>query len=835
MGIPVAMNALTIALRMLRRDWRAGELRVLMIAVMVAVASVVAVNAFTDRVRLALEFQANELLGGDLVIASGRELPAAYRDEARAQGLAVADAVSFPSMALANGGSQLGEIKAVSDAYPLRGQMFTAPRLFEFGTPAGGIPAPGTVWAEARLLTELRVAVGDDITLGDLRLTIAAVLTREPGRAGDVFTIGPRVMMNIADLARTGLIQPASRVRYRVLVAGEPQTVAAYRAFAAQRLGPDERLEGVEEARPEVRTALERARRFLGLAALVSVVLAGVAVATSARRYVARHLDNCAIMRCVGAVHAAIMRIYITQILLLGLIGSAAGCAIGYAAQMVLTDLLGGLANIELPPPSLWPVAFGVATGMITLLGFALPPLLRLKQIPALRVLRRDAGDREAGNMPAYVLGVMALALLILWQIGDPRLGVYVTLGIAAAFAVLAAMASALVALLRRMQPRGGVTWRFGVGGIARRAQASRLQIVACGLGILVLLLLTLVRDELLSDWQARLPADAPNRFIINIQPDQVEPIRQFFAAAGQPAPQLFPMVRGRIERINDRAVVAADYADDRARRLVERDFNLSWTDTLQQGNRIVSGAWWGGAATGERWLSVEEGIAATLGIKTGDTLTYGIAGRQLSARVVNLRSVDWDSFRVNFFVVTPPGVMEGYPATYITAFHLAPEGQALLNELVRAFPNATVIDVAEIMAQVRQIIDRVTQAVGYVFFFSIIAGLLVLYAAIQSTLDERIRENAILRTLGASRSQLLKSLRVEFVVLGLLAGAVAALAATAIGYVLATQVFELGYTLNPWLWPMGLFGGMIGIGVAGYLGTRFVVRQPPLQTLRDL
>ncbi|KAF0190844.1 MAG: hypothetical protein FD165_2402 [Gammaproteobacteria bacterium] len=829
------MHALTISLRMLRRDWRAGELRVLMIAVMIAVASVVAVDAFTDRVRLALESQANELLGGDLVVVSSEPVSAAYRDEARAQGLAVADAVSFPSMALANGYSQLGEIKAVSDAYPLRGRLFTAPRLFEFGTPATGVPAPGTVWVEPRLFNELRVAVGDDIALGNIRLTIAAVLTREPGRAGDVFTIGPRILMNIADLERTGLIQPASRVRYRVLVAGEHRAVARYRVFSDKQLGPGERLEGVEDARPEVRTALERARRFLGLAALVSVVLAGVAVATSARRYVARHLDNCAIMRCVGATHGTIMRIYTAQILVLGLVGSSAGCAIGYGAQMVLTDILGGLANIELPAPSLWPAVFGISTGMITLLGFALPPLLRLKQIPALRVLRRDAGDREAGNTVAYVLGVTALAVLILWQIGDLKLGIYVTLGIVTAFIVLAAVASLLVRLLRRLQPRGGVTWRFGVGGIARRAQASRLQIVACGLGILVLLLLTLVRNDLLRDWQARLPADAPNRFIINILPDQVEPVRQFFADAGQPAPQLFPMVRGRIEKINDRAVIASDYDDERAQRLVARDFNLSWTDRLQEGNKIAIGEWWGASGNGEHWLSVEEGIAKTLGIQIGDTLTYGIAGNVLTAKVVNLRSVEWDSFRVNFFVVTPPGVMEAYPATYITAFHLPRENQQFLNALVRAFPNATVIDVAEILAQVRLIVDRVTQAVRYVFLFTVIAGLLVLYAAIQSTLDERIRENAILRTLGASRRQLLKGLQLEFVVLGLLAGTVAALAATVIGYLLATRVFELGYTLNIWLWPAGLIGGMIGIGSVGYLGTRFVLNQPPLQTLRGL
>lgn len=820
---------------MLRRDWRAGELRVLMMALMVAVASIVAIDAFTDRIRLTLESQANELLGGDLMIASGQPLPHVYEDIAREHGLTVAHMIAFRSMALAKGDSRLGEVKAVSDAYPLRGQLHIAHAMFEAGEPAAHIPAPGTVWAETRLLNDLGVSVGAEITLGARVLAIAAVLTREPGRAGDLFTMGPRVLMNIADLESTGLVQPASRVHYQLLVAGEAAAVARYRDTVQQQLGPGERIEGVEDARPEVRTALERARRFLGLAALVSIVLAGVAIATSARRYIARHLDNCAILRCLGARHAMIVRIYATQILLLGFGASVIGCVLGYTAQFVLADLLGRLADITLPLPSLLPAVFGIATGLVTLAGFALPPLLRLKTVPALRVLRRDAGDREAGNMAAYAAGMAALAALMLWRLGDVKLAAYAGAGLLAAITLLGVSSLLLVLLLRRVAPRGTIIWRFGIGGIARRARASSLQIVACGMGIMVLLLLTVVREDMLADWQTRLPEDAPNRFIINIQPDQIAAIGDFFAGAGQPAPRLLPMVRGRLERINGRAVGPQHYDDDRAQRLVAREFNLSWTDTLQEDNNIVAGEWWGDRGDGNAWLSVEEGIAETLGIKLGDTLTYRIADQELTAEVVSLRSVDWDSFRVNFFVVTPPGVLEGYPATYITAFNLPASAQSFLRALVREFPNATVIDVAEIMAQVRRIIDRVTQAITYVFLFTIVAGLMVLFAAIQSTLDERIRENAILRTLGASRNQLLASLRTEFVVLGLLAGIVASMAATAIGYVLATRVFELGYSWDPWLWPLGLVGGMAGIGAVGYLGTRFVVRQPPLQTLREL
>ncbi len=828
------MNTLALAMRMLRRDWRAGELRALALALIVAVTSVTAVGFFTDRIDQALHRQANELLGADLLIASDHPLANELRSIAHQNNLRSAETLDFPSMVVAGEKTHLAEIKAVSDGYPLRGKLYTAPQRFMPDSPSSGIPQPGTVWLDAGLLGPLNIVVGDRISVGEAQLTVAAVLTREPARGGDLFSIAPRLMLNLADLPNTQLVQPASRIRYRLLVAGEAKNIAAYRTAIAHRLKPGERIEGVEDARPELRTALNRAQSFLGLAALVSVMLAGVAVAIATRRFMTRHLDNCAMMRCLGAVQSDITRIYVYQILLLGLTASLLGCMLGYAAQGVLAQVLGTMVTAELPLPSLQPVVFGVLTGMITLAAFALPPLLQLKRVPPLRVLRRDIGTPPASSLTAYGFGIAALAGLMLWQAGDLKLGGYVLGGTAAALLVLTAFALALISALRLLRHRAGVAWRFGIANITRRAQGSVVQILGFGIGIMALLLLTLVRGDLLKDWQKSLPADAPNRFLINIQPNQVPAIHDFLTRENGTEPTLFPMIRARLTGINDKAISANTYTDERAQRLVSREFNLSWGAHMQSDNQLVAGRWWSAAEHGERVLSVEEGLAKTLGITLGDTLHYMVGGDEFTAKVTSLRKVEWDSMRANFFVMAPPGALDGYPASYITSLYVPQNKPELMNKLVKAFPNVTVIDVAAIMAQVRLIMERVGLAVEYVFLFTVMAGLLVLYAAIQATLDERIRESAILRTLGARRGQLLTGLFSEFAVLGLLAGLVASTAATLLGYLLATHVFHLPFSLNFWIWLTGIVGGTLGVGLAGLLGTRFILQRPPLEVLRN-
>ncbi|MDD5329678.1 MAG: FtsX-like permease family protein [Sulfuricella sp.] len=826
------MNLFALSLRMLRREWRAGELRVLAAALVIAVASVTSVGFFTDRVGRALAQQANMLLGADLAVISDHPLDAAMEREALRRGLRTAQTLSFPSMVVRDGHAQLAEIKAVSADYPLRGQLRIARRPFVPDQASSGVPQPGAAWLDERLFAQLDARPGAYLEVGKRRLAAAAVLTQEPDRASVVFNIAPRLMMNLADIPATALIQAGSRATYRLLVAGEPRAVEAYRAWAAARLKRGERLEGVADARPEIRAALTRAERFLGLAALTSVVLAAVAVVMAARRFMARHLDSCAVMRCLGARQWLIFRLYLIQFFLLGLAASAVGCVLGYAGQMVLAERLGSLIAAPLPQPSPLPAVLGILTGMATLLGFSLPFLHRLKQVPALRVLRRDLGSVGRVGVAGFALGLAAVAGLVLWQAGDVKLGGYVLGGLSAAILLAALLALLLIRILSGLRRQAASAWRYGLANIVRRAGGSVAQVTAFSLGMLVLLLLTVVRGDLMQSWQSTLPPDAPNRFVINIQPDQLQPLREFFRARRLAVPAIYPMVRGRLLATNGRPVAPENYSDERAQRLVEREFNLSWAQRLPGDNQIVAGKWW--IRRDEAQLSVEEGIANTLGIKLGDRLSYDVGGTVFSAPVTSLRKVDWDSFRVNFFVIASPGLLENFPASYITSFHL-PAGQAaLLDEMVRRFPNLTVIDVAAVMDQVRAIMDRVAGTVQFVFLFAWLMGFTVLFAAIAATHDERVYEAAILRTLGATRRQLLVGLFAEFAGIGALSGLVAALGAGGTGYLLSTKLLHLPYAFDYGLLPTGILAGAAAVGVAGVAGCHGVLRRPPLQTIRN-
>ncbi len=827
------MNLLRLSWRMLLREWRAGELHALSFALLIAVGGVTAVGFFTDRVNQALTTEASQLLAADLVLAADHEVNQEFVTEAHRRGLAPVRILTFPSMVVTATGNQLAEIKAVAPGYPLRGKLRI--QSGEGERVAGGIPGPGTVWLDQRLLDQLNLAPGDALALGAARFKVAAVLSFEPDRGGGMFSIAPRLMMNARDLPATALIQPGSRIGYRMLLAGQPREIAAYRAWAAPRLARGERLEGVSDGRPEIRSALERGGKFLSLAALTSLILAAVAIVLSARRFLERHLDGCAVMRCVGASQGQVFRLYLYQFLWLGVLASLAGCLLGYGAQWVLARQLGGLVAAGLPAPSWMPLAYGLLTGLATLLGFALPFLQRLKRVPPLWVLRRELGRPQRLNLAGFAAGIAVLLALLLWQAGEIRLGLYVLAGLAAVVAAALLLTHALIRLLAPLRRGVGVTWRYGLANLVRRRHASASQVMALGLGLTALLLLTLVRGDLLHSWQSTLPMHAPNRFVINIQPDQVKPLQDFLGNHGMASAALFPMVRGRLLAINGRAVSAADYEDDRTKRLVEREFNLSWAEQLQDDNRIVAGRWWGKGHEGNAQWSVEEGIAKNLGIRLGDKLTYQVAGQSFSATVTSLRKVDWDSFHVNFFVIATPALLQGSPASYITAFYLPAGEEALLNGMVKAFPNLTVIDVAALINQVRAMMERIAATVEFVFLFTLAAGLMALYAAIAATREERMVEAAIMRTLGASGRQLLMSQLAEFVLIGLLAGTVAALAATGLGYALATRVFHLSYQFNPWLWAIALAAGVLGVALAGWLGTRGVLRQPPLQTLGRL
>jgi putative ABC transport system permease protein len=660
-----------------------------------------------------------------------------------------------------------------------------------------------------------------------------AVVTQEPDAAISFLNSGPRIIVNEADIEATGLVQPGSRIGYRLQLAGPPERIEAFRAWALSRLQPGQRIEGIRDARPEIRSALERAEKFLSLAALVSVVLAAVAIGLAARRFLQRHLDTCAMMRCLGATEAMVVRLYLVHFLALGLVASVIGCALGMGAQMLLSRWLGTLVAVELPQPGVVPGVHGILTGLTLLLGFALPPLVSLGRVPTLRVLRRELGVPSASGVLTYGTGFAAIGALILWKAEGLRLGALVLGGFAAAMLAAAALTWLLIRAVGLVHLQG-FTWRHGVANLRRRALGSTLQIVALGMGLMALLVLTIVRHDLLAAWQTSLPSNAPNRFIVNIQTDQVPALKAFFARHDARTPTFFPMVRGRLTRINDRPVASADYADERARRLIDREFNLSWAERMQADNTLTAGRWWSSPQPTPQW-SMEDGIAETLGIRLDDVLTFDLAGETVSARVTSLRKVDWDSFNVNFFVIAPPRMLDRYPATYVTSFFVPPGDSALLAALVRDFPNLLLIDVAQIMSQVQKMMDQVARAVQFIFLFTLFAGVLVLYAAIASTQDERLYQATVMRTLGASRAQLRRAVIAEFATLGVLAGLLAATSASMLGFVIATRVLNVNYVANPTLWVIGVAAGAIGIGLAGYGGTRGVLKVAPLQAMRDI
>jgi putative ABC transport system permease protein len=831
------IGEIRLALRLLARDWRAGELTLLAVAVVVAVASVTTVGFFTDRVHQALNRQANQLLGADLVVSADRPLDAQFADEAKRLGLQVTHMLRFPSMAAGNGQTVLAEIKAVTAGYPQRGELRITDVLYTPDRRAGSIPASGTVWVDEKLLTRLQLKPGDTVEVGQSRLPVSAIITQEPDSAIGFINAGPRVMMNQADVAATGLVQVGSRIRYRVQVAGSPNAVDAYRAWVDARLQPGQRVESIQDARPEIRSALDRAEKFLNLAALFSVVLAAVAVALAARRFLQRHLDACAVMRCHGASRGRVVRLYVVQFIALGLVASIVGSVAGFLAQHALALWLGSLVTVELPGAGAMPALHGFVTGLALLLGFSLPPLLALGNVPPLRVLRRDIGAPGGMGWFAYVLGAVVIGGLILWKAGELRLGLLVFGGFVAAMLVAGLLAWGVIIAVSQLRSTG-VSWRFGIANLRRRRLASVLQVAALGVGVMALLTLTIIRGELLQLWQDSLPPDAPNRFIVNIQKDQVPALEKFFAAQNITMPELHPMVRGRLIKINERAVSSADYTDDRARRLADREFNLSWATKMQKDNLLVAGQWWdtsGNKKPRSDQFSMEDGIARALGIKIGDVLTFDSAGSSYAAEVTSLRKVDWDSFNVNFFLVAPPGLLEQQPVSFVTSFYLPPGNVELLNALVKQFPNFLLIDVAQVLNQVQAMITQVSRAVQFVFLFTLLAGLVVLYAAIASTQDERLYQATMMRTLGASRAQLARANIAEFAVIGALAGLIAAAGANALGYALASRIVNVGYTFSPTVWAVGIACSIVGIAAAGYLGTRQVLRISPLRVLRQL
>jgi putative ABC transport system permease protein len=822
----------TLAGRLLLRDWRSGEVLVLLAALAIAVAAMSAVTFFTDRVRQAVSQQAGEALAADLRVESANPLPAALTPAAERAGLGVAAVVSFRSVVLARDKTSLADVRGVTARYPLRGTVQVADALSGSKRDASGIPPRGEVWAEPSLLARLGAAVGDELDVGTLHLRITQSLEFRPDEGWRFIEIAPTVLLNLDDVYASGLLGPGSIAQYDALFAGSDAQIAAFRPRLTELLRPGDQVRDYTDGRPEVRAAIRNAERFLVLAALVSVLLGGVAVAMAARRFVTRRFDAVAVMKCLGARHRDVLRLNLVQLLLLVVAAAVVGCLGGLLAQYGLTALLADFVEAQLPPPSAAGAVLGPVTALAVALGCALPPLLQLGRVPPARVLRSDLDPPPLRYMTIYGVAALAVTALLYVLFGDVTLIAYLLVGAVAMFAVLYLAGRLLVALVQRVRGRVGVAWRYGIANVARRGRESSVQVVAFGIGLMVLLLLTSVRTELMSEWRATLPKSAPNNFLINIQPPERDAVGAALAAAGLEAPEFTPLVRARITHVNGRPVAEYPARSERGRRELDGELNLTWASTLRADNEVVAGEWHGAAAETPE-LSLEDELRQAIGLEIGDELTYSIGGEPFTVRLASSRLVHWDSFRPNFFMVLTPGAVEQFAHTYITSLYVAPEQRGVTVDIVRRFPSVSVIDIGAILDQVRRSMDRAALAVQYVFLFTLAAGITVLLAAIQATRDERMFESAVLRTLGARRGVVLQGVAAEFTALGLLAGTLAAGGASAIGYLLATRVFELNYSPSAPLWISGLLAGAAIVGVSGTLAVRSVVNQSPVATLR--
>ncbi|RZV34511.1 MAG: FtsX-like permease family protein [Chromatiales bacterium] len=827
------MKAVRFALRSFGRELRSGEVLVLLAAVGLAVAALTAVGFLTDRIGKAVARQANEVLAADLRLRSQSPVPDEWRALAAEYELQTADTLSFPSVVFRGDDNALSTIKVVSELYPLRGAVRVSDELFGEQREVDGIPAAGEVWADGALLARVGANVGDVLEIGELQLTVSAVLTYRPDQSIGFASLAPTVILNIADIDSSGLIGEGSRVRYALLVAGDESNVAAFNE-EIQGILPDEiRVRSQEESSERAYNAADRAQRFLSLTAVISLLLSAVAVAMSARRFAQRRMDTVALMKSLGATQGFVITVSLVQLMLLGVLGVAAGSITGYVAEELLASVLSDLLAGSLPGTGLRPVILASGSALVLMLGFALPAMIQLRNTPPLRVLRHDEMPPAPSRLLVAGLSLAAVAALLYRSVGDARMLLILIGGIIVIAGALYLVGRALVAVIGRARSGVGVAWRYGLANVARRGRDSAVQVVAFGLGITVLLLLTIVRTDLLEGWRASLDENAPNHFLINIQPHEVDAVGALFAQNDIEVPTFTPLVRARMTTINDESVKEREYPNRDGEWLANREANLSWSAELSASNDIVEGTWWALDYAGPPLASIEEEAAMNAGLMIGDRLNFTVAGRDVEAEIASIRKVNWDSFQPNFFIVLSPGALDGMPTTFISSLRIPDEKQPMLIDLMRAHPSISVIDLGAILQQVRGIIEKASLAVQAVFLFTLAAGIAVLFAAVQSTIDERRFESAMLRALGARRRTVFAGVMAEFAALGAAAGVLASAGASVLAALVAVQLFDLPYEFNPVIWLAGVGAGILVVCVSGFFAARGAVNARPVDVLR--
>ena len=826
------MNRLGLALRLLKRDASSGELTLLVLALIIAVTSSTAISLFADRMHRTMSTQAAEFLAADLVITSSSIIPEEWVRKAEELGLQRARTAEFSTVLIENDELLLAGVKAVSNLYPLRGELKTTQTDFEQETVQQSGPNQGEVWIDSRVLATLKLAVGDELTVGETPITVSQIITYEPDKRGDLYSLSPRVMISDADLEATKVLQPGSHVHFFYQFSGEADALAAFTAWVKPWLIPGQRLMDVQEDRPELGSALSRAERYLGLSSIIVILIAGVAIAMSTRRYSERHFNSTAILRCLGCKQNDILVLFLYQFVILGIIACSIGSILGWFAQEALFELLRDMLPAKVAAPSLIAVMLGFLTGFAILIGFALPPLLRLKKVSPLRVLRRELEPLSSSAWIVYGLALVLISGLIWRYTQDAKLMLAIIGGGLATAALSGVLLLGLLKQLRKLLPHVSLSYRLGLQGVLRNPVASVTQILAFSITLLAMLLSFTVRNDLIQDWQQQLPTDAPNHFAMNILPDQVSQFEQYLVQQAIPAAQIYPVTRGRLVGINDVPVQQIVSKDSQGERATHRDLSLTWGNQLPSDNKTVAGQW-GEAQMGE--VSIESKLAASLNVGMGDKLTFSIGSEQLNAVVAHIRTVQWDTMKPNFYMVFSDGTLDNFPTTYITSFYVPKGKKKVLNGLAKQFPSMTLLEVDAILEQFKTILTQLTAAINYLLYFALLAGFTVLFASVNSTLDNRINEGALMRTLGANRTLLNQAHWVEFSIIGVVSGLIAVLMFELVSFGLYTYVLHLDFHFN---WLLVLLTPIVSAGcvvAAGLWGVKDVANKPPMWVLREV
>ena len=841
-----------LAARSLKRDLRAADVRALFVALVLAVAASTMIAFFLDRLERGLERQAGQMLGGDLVLEQRDPFPEELRNTLEQAGFTLSDQVDLVSMISQGERFQPASLKAVDDVYPHYG-VSHVDRGSGVEQIASGPPA-GEAWADPRLAELIDIEIGDRVQVGQTELTISGIIEREADQSAGFGNFNPRLMLNTADLEATGLVQPGSRIEFELLAAGPPAALDQVQGLLAQLRRDGVEVRDVRVDRPQLGNALQRAESYLGLAGLAAVLLAGVAVAMSTRRYVERHLDTAALLRCFGASQYQLVTIFSLQLIGLALMASLIGALLGLVGQAVLLWLLTSFLPMTLPPPGIMPLWLGIFTALAVLVGFAGPTLLRIKQVSALKVLRRELDPLPpAAWLVVGVAGTVFGGLLWLYS-GSFSLALALLIGGSALLALLWGVSSVLLnGLLRAVQRlKGGGEWvqAFRLGGrqLARRKQAGLGQLLAFSVTFFAMAMIVQVRGDLLITWQDQLPEDTPNYFAINIQPGERDAFEQAVAPRVDTQSTLYPMVRGRITEINGQAPRDAVPADARGDNSLRRELNLTWQSELPEGNQVVAGQWFAPASEPEGWMSevdatpssdsetvpisVEDGLAERLGLGLGDEITFAVGSDSIKTRIESLRSLNWDSFNPNFFVIFPPGVLESFGHSFITAFHLPDEEQGLVRERVSDFPGVSLRNVDAILGQVRDVLTQVTRAVELVLILVLLAGVSVLYAALTASRPVRAHESGLLRVFGAGNRMISRVQGAEYALLGFASGLLGAVLAELATAALYLYWLDLTPRLHLGLWLALPIGGALLIGVIGHALSYSLRRQAPAASL---